>query len=841
MPVIQKKWSDMTEGERALHLTLRQKLSLRLSSIEWDDLKPEERPRNDTKETFRTGILNLKTDDPDKPRELFLHQAIFAHRFLTAHPNTASMAVRNTSMLAMHDMGTGKTISAILCIAGIYKQVPSLQDFLVLIVVPLSLLDIWVDTLREWTTLGNDIVKARYESDITEKALIGPKVIVATRDAIVAAWKTFMWYDPHAESYETEKGVTKYVARWVQGTNPALSAKQRAKRAKRAVNGVVPKHPLFAHIERCSTMPCPDRFFKATDPKANHPNATTPAFAGVVIDEVHEQADPKTQFGYIMAEVCASAGARLGLSGTPVQSKPQQVAHVCNVLQVEPKWLREPVHWVPKGRGNGGIRTDTVGTFLTDSVTDRVDENVIELVKHKIVLMQFDPFIGRIKGQPYDQEAQEIHDSWIHRAHKAAAIAANGGKKPDRYIETLWAMFTTTVQFCFNNVLGHKGAAAFDGPYALANYKEALKQPSEQMRLIWRTIRDRQKQGHGRIVIFSQQVVMLKMLLHQLEEWGECGSLFLYVGESSLAQRGGMIKEFLDAEKTPRGVFCMSKAGALGVTLCPGCDTLFVVGEMPWTLAELQQAMKRIHRIRQDKPVEFVIFEPRRSIISAKLEAHKDEELRLYKAIRDGDWSNFDQQIDQWRTRNSATLNMSGLDELGNYKPTAEQERRIELHKQDVEAAEANGDTPPPLPEELVIPEPVLADDYEIKKCTYPVEGFVEQPLKPKPNPSFAYVMNWNPPQPKEAGPAVGKKRVIQDDDSDSEFEEGDLNLLPDTDSEDEKPMSKAEGKKPMRQQMGTLSAAEKKNAEIERARSLRKLFETFAADDVKDPFGFGV
>ena len=40
---------------------------------------------------------------------------------------------------------------------------------------------------------------------------------------------------------------------------------------------------------------------------------------------------------------------------------------------------------------------------------------------------------------------------------------------------------------------------------------------------------------------------------------------------------------------------------------------------------------------------------------------------------------------------------------------------------------------------------------------------------------------------------------------------------------------------------MGTLSASEKKNAEIERARSLRKLFETFAADDVKDPFGFGV
>ena len=227
-----------------------------------------------------------------------------------------------------------------MCIAGLYKQVPSLKDFLVLIVVPLSLLDIWCDTLREWTTLGDDIVKARYEHDITDKTLIGPKVIVVTRDAIVAAWKTFMWLDPQAESYETEKGVTKYVARWVQGINPALSAKQRAKRAKREVNGQLPKHPLFAHIERCSTMPCPDRFFTEVDPKSNHPNAMTPAFAGIVIDEVHEQADPKTHFGYIMSQICTSASAKLGLSGTPVRSKPQQVAHVCNVLQVEPQWLR---------------------------------------------------------------------------------------------------------------------------------------------------------------------------------------------------------------------------------------------------------------------------------------------------------------------------------------------------------------------------------------------------------------------------------------------------------------------------------------------------------------------
>ena len=159
----------------------------------------------------------------------------------------------------------------------------------------------------------------------------------------------------------------------------------------------------------------------------------------------------------------------------------------------------------------------------------------------------------------------------------------------------------------------------------------------------------------------------------------------------------------------------------------------------------------------------------------------------------------------------------------------------------------ANDDTPPPLPEELVIPDAILADDFALEKCTYPVEGFVEAPLKEKPDPSFAYVMHWEPPKKPKAGPAVGKKRVLEDDLSDSEVEAWDL--LPDTDDEHSeenaakpvrtKPMSKAEGKKPMRQ-MANLSVAEKRVAEIERARSLRKLFEQYAVD-AEDPFGFGV
>ena len=52
----------------------------------------------------------------------------------------------------------------------------------------------------------------------------------------------------------------------------------------------------------------------------------------------------------------------------------------------------------------------------------------------------------------------------------------------------------------------------------------------------------------------------------------------------------------------------LSAAGAIGTTLCPGCEVLLCVGSVPWNSTTLDQAHGRIWRIGQTRPVEIVQF-----------------------------------------------------------------------------------------------------------------------------------------------------------------------------------------------------------------------------------------
>jgi len=770
--VHQQKYSELTAAQKQELNDLWKHWSMRLSNAP------------DPKRPQRPGILKLSdSNEPDLkdfenwPRQLLYHQVICVHRFLLKDISVPYWA-RKVSLLACHDMGTGKTITAIGAIAGLYKIVPRIEDFRVLVVAPLTVLTTWYETLQQWTTLGINIVKVEKADQITTDTLKGPVVMVTTKDVLVCAYKTFMYIQPDAEEWFTQKGERKTRPGWVPGTDPAANhsanERLRRKKARDANNGVLPAHPLFAHIDSCTNRRCPDLGFPPGTYDTEYAAVMTHAFSLAIVDEIHATSNPSTQYGEILGGILKRCAYVLALTGTPVRSKPSQCADICKTINLQGRdgklaWLSERRNWSVRGRGKGSIRPDTINFFHLHGC-DRVDDSTIDLTLKTHVIVEFDPWIGRMPDGTIDAAQITRHNAYLNRAQEAALDAANGGARDDNYRTSLMSFFNSSAQFCMSGVLGMNTAEAFGRNKQL--YEEALKQPSEQMRIIWRMLRDRQRKGHGRIVVYSESVVMLELLVNQLSVWGECGKLSLFTGKCTLSQRDAKVADFLSPE-APRGVLCISEAGSVGTTLCPGCDTLFVVGDIPWTSAELTQAIKRVHRITQDKNVEIVHVVPRRSIIKIKYDAHREEETKLYPAIRDNDFTNFDEGlVDQWRSRNSATLDMATVNnEDGCYGHSATEKDRLAQWQADYLSAEANGDPLPEKPPELVIEDPVLADDCDIQEawpCTYPVEGFVEPPCQAYPSP-----IKYNTKAVTVKAEKKQKREEVSDYDTDDSLEEG--------------------------------------------------------------------
>ena len=653
---------------------------------------------HDALQTGGSGGIMRWLDSMNTTREPLLHQVVAVNKLLnqdTTYARTVTINGdvkhesgsekpfhrRKASQLAVHAVGTGKTIVGVLALAGVNRLAllankdpnaprPDERPYKTMIIVPKSVLKFWEKTVLAWTSLTYEQVLTIddqqwfYQPANTNrnfKRFEDALVVITTPDVIRAALST---------CYE-QKSPT---ANDGDPLMPHLELK--------VGNGKIYLHPLLRLLEMTGE---------------NHALGVEHSpWALTIVDEAHLYAKPCTWLACGISLFTGQSVFKLGLTGTPIKKSAEDISYLAMLLDVrvheQPKSLRmemqQPGYFAEKGAKNT-LNVEHLNQFR-ERFMDRVGtEHLPEpLPAKKEVLFYYDPFIGlNDETGEIDAVAISEHNGVINESTRSQrsqrsstpllaeepeeATGEDGGENfPEAPEGSEWRKsqrgsfraISMLGNFEFSVELGRRGASAFNRDPTL--YSEACKNPSQAVLLIERVIRDRQKNGHARIAVFAESVVQLKILQLHLEDKG-VGELFLFDGTLNETVREQTITDFL---KCDQGVILLSKAGGIGINLQDGCEVMLSVGSLPWNHVDIDQAFGRIYRYRQKKRVELVQFIARRSVTAAKYKLHRDKRDRLERAAVDDDYTSFASEKAAWRWSSSALHSVAPLDpHTGNY------------------------------------------------------------------------------------------------------------------------------------------------------------------------------
>ena len=670
------------------------------------------------------GILSLPVD-PETGEEvrLYWHQVKAARRLLRM--STKPIDKRRASMLAVHDVGTGKTVTAILALAGVHRLVAQARRedpsgpaaTKVVIVAPKSLLSMWENAVQEWTCtwFHQRVLVVRDHKIITADMLKHNEVIIISPTMLAAAYKQGVMLQEGTRKLKGHPLAARLVVGREKDGRPTK------------------KHALFDMLPR---------------PEQHNDGNVRPSFptpvALTVIDEVHLNLEPS--IWNTAAIQCFTNDSRLvlGLTGTPVRNDPNEIAYAARLLNVSDPGRRKGVPGInfsdPKtyrtDDGQHEIDVGNVDKFL-DLCVDRVDKSFVDMPLLVETVVEYDPFVGVGSDGARDKDAILLHNKTLRKAKgehelqkaeddpKPPVIVgelAGGEEAPEpeevqekeeelpppapagkRWSQPMGSVFSAMItlgHYELSPVLGRHGAAKFKENDAL--FQEAVERPSQAMLLIERVMRNRQNEGgHARIAVFAEYVTQLRIVQRYLEGDARFGKLYLLHGQLSDKKRDVELQDFLACE---RGVLFLTKAGGVGLNLQKGCACMISVGSLPWNAADMEQVIGRVYRIGQKVTVEFIQIVARRSITAAKRGLHEDKGARLSEALKNGNYENFADGERAWRWTSRMLDYVEELDSAGNYKVTPKYLEALRDHAAGRTSKEPSPVQTPVLPSRMALP-----------------------------------------------------------------------------------------------------------------------------------------
>jgi SNF2 family DNA or RNA helicase len=344
-------------------------------------------------------------------------------------------------------------------------------------------------------------------------------------------------------------------------------------------------------------------------------------FKLVVLDEVHKIRNAKTLMHTAMQHVAPPAHGdgeypRIGLSGTPIVNRPQDLASIANVLK-----FGEPFDDV-KFYARGMIIKK--GSGFDHLFLRHLKEHALELP----------PLLTHTKRLALNDTEKGEHVRWLA---KLVGVARLTTAKRATFVELLTALMRLrqvgihprlpeiTMRMAALKATQRGGGAASDtsddseassdddeeseeseskesesadpddesdgASEALVRELSASWEQSSKFSWIVRKLRN-QADAIGGVLIFSSFSTPLRALRYVLQD--QCGlEAELYIGSCSSSQRAASVRSFLAGHT--KVMLLTYGSGGLGLNLCPTATTVIHL-DAPWAPASVRQATDRAHR-----------------------------------------------------------------------------------------------------------------------------------------------------------------------------------------------------------------------------------------------------
>ena len=485
-----------------------------------------------------------------------------------------------------------------------------------LIVVPSAVLSQWADARREWVRMDDSkVLMSNVRSDFNAETLRGKDIVIVSRDLLAFAYRTaFVKYEKH-HCVETGPG-DRWVSAWDRrGGVPTEGGVQFP-------NGF--DAPLHCLYDPPGSRDTPDHgWFGWWDM--------------VIFDEAHYYRNPESGWCNSAKELSAITTKRILLTGTYCVNKPLDLCGLC----VAGRAPRLPVDFqdkksycAPHDRSYKTVNRQTVRA-LCEGYINRATEKILNLPAVHRVAINFDVCLPlEWVSTHVDAEtgvSETTRTNLVAKYNEQLALARNIKRRAEtenrgptaKDLQQLMSLIQHMQQMVVSPELECKGAARFKQDASC--YVRAAEAPTGALCALKSELERLGSQGHARIIVACNHVVPMKIA----REWldlkfsGVFGQIFTYDGEQNFKQRNASKQGFLKADRSI--LFLSIAAGGCGLHLVPGCQAMIFWGSMPFSPAHVQQCLKRIHRMGQEKDVFISHLVPYGSIDYAIGSMHGDK------------------------------------------------------------------------------------------------------------------------------------------------------------------------------------------------------------------------
>lgn len=336
-----------------------------------------------------------------------------------------------------------------------------------------------------------------------------------------------------------------------------------------------------------------------------HTEELTREWDVVILDEAHRAKNRKAQQTKACQKIAKGAKALFHLSGTPIMNRPYEIWTLLNMI--DPKKFSSFWRFVDMycekwydgyGWNIGGVLDpEEFRHMLAPYMLRRKKEQVLKDLPSKTVQQIPVTLEGKQK-----KIYQQMKDQMVAELAEKETISA----------PVVIAQITRLKQICVSpNLLGENGVDF----------------PSVKLDALDGIIDDSNGQG---IVVFSQFAKAIRLVERRLRERGI--EVRVLTGDTKQKDREQAIKDFQEGKAK---VFLTTiQAGGQGITLTAGSIAIFL--DKHWTPANNNQAIDRLHRIGQEKPV--TVYELiAEDTVEDWIERLLEEKTTIFKQLIEGE------------------------------------------------------------------------------------------------------------------------------------------------------------------------------------------------------------